>query len=74
MSGLCGWFSHEPAAVPIDQMAAPLYRFGAPPLQVGEHGAGALALAVGAGNGSLLHEEGLLVAVWGERAETVARL
>ena len=74
MSGLCGWFSHDPAALPIAQMAAPLCRFDGLALQVGEHGAGALALAAGAGSGSLLHEDGLLVAVWGERAETVARL
>jgi asparagine synthase (glutamine-hydrolysing) len=76
VSGLCGWFSHDPAALPIAQMAAPLCRFDGLALQAGEHGAGALALAAGAGagSGSLLHEEGLLVAVWGERAETVARL
>lgn len=74
MSGLCGWFSHAPAALPIARMAAPLCRFDRLALQAGEHGAGALALAAGAGSGSLLHEDGLLVAVWGERAETVARL
>lgn len=74
MSGLCGWFSHEPGALPIAQMAAPLCRFDQLPLRVGEHGAGALALAAGSGSGSILHEDGLLVAIWGERAETLARL
>jgi asparagine synthase (glutamine-hydrolysing) len=74
VSGLCGWFSHDPAALPIGQMAAPLCRFDQLALRVAEHGAGALALAAGAGSGSMLHEDGLLVAVWGERAETLARL
>jgi asparagine synthase (glutamine-hydrolysing) len=74
MSGLCGWFSHEPGALPISQMAAPLCRFDQLPLRVAEHGAGAVALAAAPGNGSILHEEGLIVAIWGERAETLARL
>jgi asparagine synthase (glutamine-hydrolysing) len=74
VSGLCGWFSHEPGALPITQMAAPLCRFDQLPLRVAEHGAGAVALAAAPGNGSILHEDGLLVAAWGERAETVARL
>jgi asparagine synthase (glutamine-hydrolysing) len=74
MSGLCGWFSHDPGGLPIVQMAAPLCRFDRLALRVGEHGAGALALAAGAGSGSMLHEDGLLVAVWGERADTLARL
>ncbi|HEU4373859.1 MAG TPA: asparagine synthase, partial [Telluria sp.] len=74
MSGLCGWFSSAPGALPISQMAAPLCRFDQSALQVGEHGAGALALAAGPGGGSMLLEDGLLVAAWGERAETLARL
>ena len=74
MSGLCGWFSHEPGALPITQMAAPLCRFDQLALRVGEHAAGALALAAGPGSGSMLHEEGVLVAIWGERAETLLRL
>ncbi|MDB5935876.1 MAG: Asparagine synthase [Massilia sp.] len=74
MSGLCGWFSHDPAALPIEQMAAPLCRFDQAALRVGEHGAGMLALAAGIGDGSMLHEDGLLVAAWGEPADTVARL
>ncbi len=74
MSGLCGWFSHDPGALPIEQMAEPLHRFDGATLWLGQHGAGALALAAGAGSGSLLHEDGLLVASWGEKAETVARL
>ncbi len=72
MSGLCGWFSRDPAALPIEQMAAPLCRVDPAALRVGEHGAGVLAMA--AGQGSMLHEDGLLVAAWGEPADTVARL
>jgi asparagine synthase (glutamine-hydrolysing) len=74
VSGLCGWFSPEPAALPISQMAAPLCRFDRAALQVGEHGSGALALVAHPGGGSMLLEDGLLVAAWGERAETLARL
>jgi asparagine synthase (glutamine-hydrolysing) len=74
MSGICGWFSHEPGALPIQQMAAPLCRFGQPALRVGEHGAGALALAAGPGSGGMLHEDGVLLAIWGERPETLLRL
>jgi asparagine synthase (glutamine-hydrolysing) len=74
MSGLCGWFSRDPAGLPIEQMAAPLCRVDPAALRVGEHGAGALALAAGQGSGSMLHEDGLLVASWGEPADTVARL
>lgn len=74
MSGLCGWFSRDPAALPIEQMAAPLCRADPAALRVGEHGAGVLALAAGPGSGSMLHEDGLLVAAWGEAADTVARL
>lgn len=74
MSGLCGWFSHDPGALPIEQMAAPLCRFDRAPLRVGAHGAGALALAADAASASFLHDDALLVASWGEPAETVARL
>lgn len=74
MSGLCGWFSPEPGALPISQMAAPLCRFDQAALQVGEHGCGALALAARPGSASMLLEDGLLVAACGERAETLARL
>jgi asparagine synthase (glutamine-hydrolysing) len=74
VSGLCGWFSHEPGALPIGQMGAALSRDDQVGLRVAEHGAGALALAAGPGNGSLLHEDGLLVAAWGQPAGTLARL
>lgn len=73
MSGLCGWFSHEPGALPISQMAAPLCRFDHLPLRLAEHGAGALALAAAPGNGGILQEDGLLVASWGVGAEALAR-
>jgi asparagine synthase (glutamine-hydrolysing) len=74
MSGICGWFSHEPGALPIQQMAAPLCRLDQAALRVGEHGAGALGVAAGPGNGGLLHEDGVLVAICGERPETLLRL
>lgn len=48
MSGLCGWFWHDPGALPIEQMAAPLSRFDLAPLRLGAHGAGALGAAVAA--------------------------
>ncbi len=74
MSGLCGWFSREPSALPIAQMAAPLTRFSQAPLRTGAHSLGAVALAGGLDAGSLYHEDGLLIAHWGERADAVARL
>lgn len=74
MSGLCGWFSPDPGALPIDEMAAALCRDGLHAVLAGEHGAGALAVATHGGGASLLREDGLLVALWGERPETLARL
>lgn len=73
MSGLCGWFSREPGAMPVLDMAAPLQRAGGPPPRCAAHSLGAVALA-GAAAPGLYHEDGLLVACWGERPETVARL
>jgi asparagine synthase (glutamine-hydrolysing) len=74
MSGLCGWFSRDPGALTITQMATPLARHGEMPLLVGEHGAGALALAAWPASGGMLHEDGILAAIWGERPETLMRL
>ncbi|MCS0608053.1 asparagine synthase-related protein [Massilia solisilvae] len=74
MSGLCGWFSREPAALPIAQMAAPLCRFDQAPLRTAAHGMGAVALAGGLDCASLYHEDGLLIAHWGERVDALARL
>jgi asparagine synthase (glutamine-hydrolysing) len=74
MSGLCGWYSREPAALPIAQMAAPLGRFDGPPLRTASHGAGAVALAGGLDGAALYHEDGLLIAHWGERVDALARL
>lgn len=70
MSGLCGWFSREPGALPIADMAAPLQRASSPPARCGAHSMGAVALV----GGRLYQEEGLLIAHWGERPETLARL
>lgn len=74
MSGLCGWFSPGPGALPIGEMGAVLCRDRAQELVTAEHGVGALAMASDAGGASLLREDGLLVAMWGERADTLARL
>jgi asparagine synthase (glutamine-hydrolysing) len=74
MSGLCGWFSREPAALPIAEMAAPLFRFDATPLRTAAHSLGAAALAGGLDCAGLYHEDGLLIAHWGERVDALARL
>jgi len=72
MSGLCGWFSREPGALPILDMAAPLHTAGgAPPrIRTGAHSLGAVALA----GADLHHDDGLLVACWGVRPALVAQL
>jgi asparagine synthase (glutamine-hydrolysing) len=74
VSGVCGWFSREPAAVPIAQMAAPLCRFDLVPVRTASHSLGAAAVAGGIDGGALYHEDGLLIAHWGERVEALARL
>jgi asparagine synthase (glutamine-hydrolysing) len=74
MSGLCGWISREPSGLPIAQMAAPLCRLNQAPLRTGLHGFGAVALAGGLDTGSLYHEDGLLIAHWGERVDALARM
>jgi asparagine synthase (glutamine-hydrolysing) len=74
MSGLCGWVSREPSGLPIAQMAAPLCRLNGAPLRTGAHGLGAVALAGGLDAGSLYHEDGLLIAHWGERVDALARM
>ncbi|MDB5745956.1 MAG: asparagine synthase, partial [Massilia sp.] len=76
MTGLCGWFSSEPPALPLAEMAAP---FGlAVPLRTGVHGMGAAAVSAtiaGAGSEATLYcVDGLLIAHWGERVEELARL
>jgi asparagine synthase (glutamine-hydrolysing) len=74
MSGLCGWVSREPSGLPIGQMAAPLCRLNQAPLRTGAHSLGAVALAGGLDAGSLYHEDGLLIAHWGERVDALARM
>lgn len=74
MSGLCGWFSREPAALPIGQMAAPLARGDAGALRCVSHALGAAAVAGAPGGGGLLHADGVLIAHRGQRAEALARL
>jgi len=71
MSGLCGWFSREPGALPVLDMAAPLRASAGVPVRCAAHGLGAVALA---GAPGLYHEDGLLIACWGERPEALARL
>lgn len=71
MSGLCGWFSREPGALPVLDMAASLRMVSGMPPRCDTHGLGAVALAGGPG---LYHEDGLLIACCGAQAETLARL
>ncbi|WP_305822162.1 asparagine synthase-related protein [Massilia brevitalea] len=71
MSGLCGWFSREPGALPVLDMAAPLRGVAGEPVRCAAHGLGAVALA---GAPGLYHEDDLLIACWGERPDTLARL
>ncbi|WP_313176580.1 asparagine synthase-related protein [Massilia sp.] len=73
MSGLCGWFSREPGALPILDMAAPLHGGNGAPPRCAAHSLGAVALA-GAALPGLYHEDGLLIAYWGERPDALARL
>jgi asparagine synthase (glutamine-hydrolysing) len=69
--GLRGFLtSRRAAAHPDGGAAVPLRPAAA---AVGEHGAGAVALAAAPATQHPA-EEGLLVAVWGERADTLARL
>ncbi|MGZ5198517.1 MAG: asparagine synthase-related protein [Telluria sp.] len=74
MSGLCGWCSREPSGLPIGRMATPLCRLNQAPLRTGAHSLGAVALAGGLDAGSLYHEDGLLIAHWGERVDALARM
>ena len=73
MSGVCGWISREPGALPIRDMAAALHPPGASAqvLHCASNGMGALALAGGPG---LYQDDGLLIAHWGERPDALARL
>ncbi|MFC5462930.1 asparagine synthase-related protein [Massilia niabensis] len=72
MTGLCGWFSTEPPALPLADMAAP---FGvAVPLRTGVHSLGAAAVSGGSHEAALYHEDGLLIAHWGERVDGLAEL
>ena len=75
MSGLCGWCSTEPAAIAVEDMAAPLIgTLGAGTLRSASNGLGAVALRAGVEEASLYHEDGLLIVHWGERVEALARL
>ncbi|MET0982654.1 MAG: asparagine synthase-related protein [Telluria sp.] len=72
MTGLCGWFSSEPPALPLAEMAAP---FGAAvPLRTGLHSLGGAAVSGGSHEASLYKEDGLLIVHWGERAHEPAEL
>ena len=72
MTGLCGWFSSEPAALPLADMAAPLD--DGTSLRTGAHSLDAVALAGNPDEASLHREDGLLIVHWGERVEELARL
>ena len=72
MSGLCGWVSTEPAALPVEDMAAPFT--GPRSLRCAGHSLGAVALSALPEEASLYHQDGLLIVHWGERVEALARL
>lgn len=76
MTGLCGWFSSEPPALPLADMAAPLCAVAgaAVPLRTGVHSLGAAALAASHADAALYAEDGLVIVHWGERVEELARL
>jgi asparagine synthase (glutamine-hydrolysing) len=78
VSGLCGWFSAEPAAIAVEDMAAPLIgamgTLGARTPRSAGHGLGAVALCAGVEEASLYHEDGLLIVHWGQGVEVLARL
>jgi asparagine synthase (glutamine-hydrolysing) len=65
MSGLCGWMSATPSPIAMEKMAAPICRFERTPLKSAAHGFGAAALAGSIDCTSLLHENGLIIALWG---------
>lgn len=65
MSGLCGWLAPAPMEMAIERMAAPIGRFERTPLKSAAHGMGAAALVGSIDCTSLLHEDGLIVALWG---------
>ena len=78
MSGLCGWFAPASAGAPIaiERMAAPIGRFERTPLKSASHTRGAVALSGSIDCTSLLHENGLIVALWGgpgQQASLVAQ-
>lgn len=70
MSGLCGWVSTEPAALAVEDMAAPFA--GARTPRCASHTLGAVALAAGPEEAGLYHQDGLLIVHWGERAAGTA--
>jgi len=72
MSGLCGWFSAGPAAIPIEEMAAPLGAGN--PLRSAGHALGAAALSASLEEASLYHQDGLLIVHWGARRGATAAL
>lgn len=72
MSGLCGWFSREPAAMALADMAAPFA--GNWPLRSAGHSLGCLGLAAGVDEASLVHQDGLLIACFGVQPDALARL
>lgn len=72
MSGFCGRFGPGAEQFDVERMAGPLRRPGLP-LRVGRCTAGAVALAGVAGEGRLFRDDGLLIAVWGGCAATLAR-
>ncbi|MFD2367907.1 hypothetical protein [Pseudoduganella sp. GCM10020061] len=72
MSGFCGSFGPGQEAFDPERMAVAVRR-PALPLRVGRCAGGTVALAANAGEGRLFRDDGLLIAVWGGCAATLAR-
>ena len=72
MSGFCGRFGPGSEAFDAGRMAAPLRRTSLP-LRSGRCSQGVVALVARASEGRLFRDDGLLIAVWGACAATLAR-
>lgn len=64
MSGVCGWFSDDVAAVPIENMAAPLAQFDRAVVRSASGRCGTLAVASLGKTASIVREDGVLIALW----------
>ncbi len=64
MSGVCGWFSVDVAAVPIDTMAAPLTQFDQSTVRNASNRCGTVAVASTSKTACIEREDGVMLALW----------